>query len=153
MVPILAKLCFLVENLVSYCGKHNHLNACVTGAGLFLHFPVYSFVTSMSSDQQPEGFGNNNISGVINLQVCKITQVLSSLPRRIIIAGAQCVAAGVRVGKSYQLIHVDVRQFVNALSSFQNYFDSTIKRFQTETNLQFSPTSQAVSKLKNVNLG
>ena len=29
-VPILANICYLVVNLVSYCGKHNPLNADTT---------------------------------------------------------------------------------------------------------------------------
>ena len=43
MVPILANLCYFVVNLVSYCGKHNPLNAYATCSVMFC-FVLFCFV-------------------------------------------------------------------------------------------------------------
>ena len=56
IVPILASLCYLVENLVSYCGKHNPLNAYTTCSviNLFSHKIIIFY------------FIGPDVSGVLN---------------------------------------------------------------------------------------
>ena len=44
MVPILADVCYLVVNLVSYCGKHNPLNADTTCSVRWHKIIVFHFI-------------------------------------------------------------------------------------------------------------